>query len=319
MSGTQLHTQVVIVGAGLAGLACAKQLTQRGLSVLILDKARGPGGRVSSKRTEDHSVDLGAQFFTVRTPEFGAQVDQWASEGQVKEWAPRMALAAPNMYSDSPDRHTRYVGSPKMGAIGHAAAQGLTIRPRSRVIEVSDSLILESGEKVSYEQLVLACPADQTAELIDVKIPAQAPCWSAWVDIDAEQPFDAAFVKDSPIGWVANDSSKPGRESKRRWVMQATREWSQDFLEQTPEWAMREMQQALHEILPNPFEISQGAIHRWRYARPWPSDESMATSSIRFSDNIWVCGDYLNGGRVEGAWQSGYQTASHILAALEQR
>ena len=70
MSGTQLHTQVVIVGAGLAGLACAKQLTQRGLSVLILDKARGPGGLGCSKRTEDHSVDLGAQFFTVRTPEF---------------------------------------------------------------------------------------------------------------------------------------------------------------------------------------------------------------------------------------------------------
>ena len=54
----------------------------------------------------------------------------------------------------------------------------------------------------------------------------------------------------------------PAENPKRRWVMQATREWSQDFLEQTPEWAMRELQQALHEILPNPFEISQGAIHR---------------------------------------------------------
>ena len=76
-----------------------------------------------------------------------------------------MALAAPNTYSDSPDRHTRYVGSPKMGAIGHAAAQGLNIRPQSRVVEVAEDLILETGEKVSFEQLVLACPADQTAEL----------------------------------------------------------------------------------------------------------------------------------------------------------
>ena len=82
---------------------------------------------------------------------------------------------------------------------------------------------------------------------------------------------------------------------------------------------MREMQQALHEILPNAFQVTQGAIHRWRYARPWPNDETMATSSIQFSERIWVCGDYLNGGRVEGAWQSGYQTASHILATLRQR
>lgn len=319
MSGTQLHSQVVIVGAGLAGLACAKHLTQQGLSVLILDKAKGPGGRVSSKRTEDYPVDLGAQFFTVRTPEFRAQVDQWISEGQVSEWAPRMALATPSTFSESPDRHTRYVGSPKMGAIGHAAAQGLEIRPQSRVVEVSKTLTLETGEKVSFDRLVLACPADQTAELINIQLPAQAPCWSAWVDIDTEQPFDAAFVKDSPIGWVANDSSKPGRKSKQRWVMQATREWSQDFLETPPEWAMGELQQALHQILPNAFEVNHGAIHRWRYARPWPSDESMATSSIQFTENIWVCGDYLNGGRVEGAWQSGYQTASHILATVGKR
>lgn len=319
MSGTQLHSQVVIVGAGLAGLACARQLTQRGLSVLVLDKARGPGGRISSKRTTDHSVDLGAQFFTVRTPEFRAQVDQWTSEGQASVWAPRMALALPKTYSDSPDRHTRYVGSPKMGAIGHAAAQGIDIRPQSRVIEVSERLQLETGETVSFDQLVLACPADQTAELIDIKLPAQAPCWSAWVDIDVEQPFDAAFVKNSPIGWVANDSSKPGRTSKRRWVMQATREWSQSCLEEPAEWAMQELQHALRDILPNAFDISQGAIHRWRYARPWPDDEAMATNSIQFAENIWVCGDYLNGGRVEGAWQSGYQTASHVLAALDKR
>ena len=65
---------------------------------------------------------------------------------------------------------------------------------------------------------------------------------------------------------------------------------------------MQEMQQALHEILPNAFEVGRGAIHRWRYARPWPNDEAMATSSVQFAHNIWVCGDYLNGGRVEGAW-----------------
>jgi len=40
---------VVVVGAGIAGLACARALTAAGYPVRVLDRGRRPGGRMSSR------------------------------------------------------------------------------------------------------------------------------------------------------------------------------------------------------------------------------------------------------------------------------
>lgn len=58
--------KVAVVGAGIAGLACAKRLTELGVLVEVFDKARGPGGRMTSKRTTHGYLDLGAQYFSGR-------------------------------------------------------------------------------------------------------------------------------------------------------------------------------------------------------------------------------------------------------------
>ena len=54
---------VAIIGAGMAGAACAYSLKQRGVDVVVFDKGRKPGGRMTSKRTADGYLDLGAQYY----------------------------------------------------------------------------------------------------------------------------------------------------------------------------------------------------------------------------------------------------------------
>lgn len=98
--------KVGVIGAGMAGLACAQALTGAGFGVVVIDKGRGAGGRMSSRRLAtslgEVSFDHGAQYFTARTPEFVAQVRRWASDGTVAVW--------------TGGSHDAWVGTPTMNA-----------------------------------------------------------------------------------------------------------------------------------------------------------------------------------------------------------
>ena len=60
----QLNTETLIIGAGLSGLSAAQTLVRSGRSVLVVDKGRGVGGRLATRRIGDATLDHGAQFFT---------------------------------------------------------------------------------------------------------------------------------------------------------------------------------------------------------------------------------------------------------------
>ena len=109
---------IAIVGAGIAGLSCADALTNMGHDVILLDKGRGPGGRMSTRRMDTPlgqvAFDHGAQYFTARDPGFCAQVDVWAEHGIVARW-PQAAVDA-------------WVGVPGMNAVIKAMAAWHDVR-----------------------------------------------------------------------------------------------------------------------------------------------------------------------------------------------
>jgi predicted NAD/FAD-dependent oxidoreductase len=110
--------RVAIIGAGLAGLACATRLGEDGVAVSLFDKARGPGGRMSVRRIETPSgeapFDHGAQYFTVRGASFRDQVTRWAADGVAAPWP----AAGPEAW----------VGVPGMNAPVRALAAGRDVR-----------------------------------------------------------------------------------------------------------------------------------------------------------------------------------------------
>ena len=76
-SGSKQIIDVLIIGAGLAGLAAASDLKSQGRNVIVVDKGRGPGGRLASRHIANASFDNGALFMTSRHPRFLSQVQQW--------------------------------------------------------------------------------------------------------------------------------------------------------------------------------------------------------------------------------------------------
>ena len=79
-----------IVGAGMAGLACADALKHAGHSVALFDKGRGQGGRMSTRRLPtslgEVAIDHGAQYFTARDLAFKQLVATWRDLGIALPW-----------------------------------------------------------------------------------------------------------------------------------------------------------------------------------------------------------------------------------------
>jgi predicted NAD/FAD-dependent oxidoreductase len=340
MSATHRGT-IAIVGGGIAGLTCARQLVQAGHTVVVIDKARGPGGRASTRRSDHGWFDHGAQYFTARDPRFARDVDDWQSAGVVRPWDGRVVELDGGggiTRERRPDR-PRLVGHPAMSSLCEHLAAGVEYIPRVRVAAVRRAgdawfLIADNGRDVGpWSQVVLAMPAPQI-----VRVPglprtladrlaavAMDPCWALMCAFDSPLgvDFDAARVGGGTIDWLARDTSKPGRATGAgatpdRWVVHATASWSRAELERHPDQVRDAMLAAFAAAIDQPpMAPAHATVHRWRYARP---REPLGEACVYdVESGIGACGDWCIGPRLEAAYLSGVAMAERILATTTHR
>ena len=322
------HTEIAIIGAGVTGLATASCLSPR--HYRIFEKSRGPGGRLASKRMDAVRADIGAQFFTVRDHRFQVAVDSAVAAGFVTQWQPKMGTFQDHQPIASPDHQARFVGHPYMNSLGRFLSQDIEIQTESRVQTIVPNgdlfrLILTSQETLTADCVLVTAPVDQMVTMLqhfDVEQLgsqfAMDPTWTTVLSTEAPlrgsagESFDALFGGDHPLfDFIAVENSKPGRQSNFI-VVHATPEWSTKHLESDP----AEISELIREALSETFQVTTQAkvSHRWRYARPTNPKFTAQKRIYQVSPNLWVAGDYLAGGRVEGAYLSGLEAAERILA-----
>ena len=322
------HIEVAIIGAGVTGLATASRLSPR--NYRIFEKSRGPGGRLASKRMDAVRADIGAQFFTVRDHRFQVAVESAVAAGFVTQWKPNMGTFQDHQPIASPDHQARFVGHPYMNSLGRFLSQDIEIQTESRVQTVEPNgdlfrVILTSQETLTADCVLVTAPVDQMVAMLqhfDVEQLgsrfAMDPTWTTVLSVEeplrgsAGEPFDALFGGDHPLfDFIAVENSKPGRQSNYI-VVHATPEWSTQHLESDP----AEISELIREAFSETFQVTTQArlSHRWRYARPINPKFTAQKGIYQVSPNLWVAGDYLAGGRVEGAYLSGLEAAERILA-----
>jgi renalase len=325
--------RIAVVGAGVSGLTCARELTRSGLVVNVFEKARGSGGRSATRRAGDYHFDHGAQYFTVRDQRFAAEVEDWTCAGVVRPWTGRIVELVEGGSTAEKSESTRYVGVPGMTAPARALAAEVDVRWRARVrkIERDDAswrLILEGGEAhEGFSAVVVSAPAPQSADMLRDVTPRLAaacgsvvmqPCWSVMAAFD--QPvgadFDGAFINGRDLAWVARNSGKPGRPSAPEcWVLQAGPEWSRRSLERDGSEVAGALLASFFAIGAWPFqEPLHLDAHRWRFART--ARRITAGCLFDAEARVVVCGDWLCGDRIEGAFLSGLQAARELLTIL---
>lgn len=307
-----------IIGAGMAGLACADALKGVGHCVALFDKGRGPGGRMSTRRLAtplgEAAFDHGAQYFTARDPAFRRLVRSWNDQGAVAPWPPAGVGA--------------WVGTPGMNAVitkmarHHAVTWNHLI---SGLVREQGQwwLIGEAGKVGPFDAVILSIPAEQAAAILSLhefsmaRIALMArsqPCWTGMFVFDRPLDVLPPVIRDrGDIAWATRNSAKPGRSGPEAWVVQASALWTCARLEASQKEISAMLYAALADAagcaLPAPVAAMS---HRWRYAlSAGTGDGALWNPGI----GLGVCGDWLLGPRVECAWLSGQMLAKSILGS----
>ncbi|MGP9819831.1 NAD(P)/FAD-dependent oxidoreductase [Salinarimonas sp. NSM] len=308
---------IAVIGAGLAGGIVARDLAAAGRRVHIVEKSRGAGGRMATRRTpEGLSFDHGAQFFRAHGPDFGAEIAAWAARGLAAPWG-----------ADG-----RFVGAPAMNVPVKALVAGLPLAVGSAVGAITGApgrweLTLADGGRLGPVAAVLVtAPAPQAATLLAPVAPAlaeaaggvrYAPCLALMLayppDALADAPVPAQRPDHGAIAWMAEEASKPGRATgaPRRIVVHATPAWSRAHLEETPEAIAQALLAEAAPLLAASAAPLHAVAHRWRYALV---EEPVGRACLWDAESgLGAAGDWCLGGRVEAAYDSGRALARAVL------
>jgi len=320
--------RIAVIGAGMAGLTCARELARADAKVTIFERARGLGGRLGTRRQGNLAFDHGTQYITARSRPFAKYVEIANRAGVLAPWRPRIIEDERSWEAPIEDWH---VGVPGMSA---------AVRPLSRSVDVQTGVGVhellqgqrgweiqtDSGRGNSiFDAIAVAVPAPQALSLLgphgrafrhltDVSM---APCWAAMMSFDRPVDVGAEVRRwtQGPLSWAACDSSKLQRPAGvQSWTLHASVPWSRDHLEADATEVARLL---LHEFanmtgtsLPAPVHLQ---AHRWRHALveqalglPCIVDEEIAAGA---------CGDWCIAPRVEAAFESG-RTLAHSLLSM---
>ena len=342
--------RIAVVGAGIAGTACARTLASAGHQVTVFEKSHGAGGRLSTRNTQFGSFDHGAQYFTVRDTRFEQALAM--NPQLVRRWSAntvRILDAAGRVVASSlPPSEAHWVATPGMSALVKDWIQPLQangqVHFETQVTRIqADGLspkrwqLRTEGPGVTtsvhsgFDAVIMAVPSAQAHALLmssqiarpimgEIGKVTVAPCWTLLLAFpQAAQPslahlgpqWNAARSTHHRIAWLARESSKPGRGPIERWTVQASPEWSQRHLEDDKERVKAKLLKAFTEVTGIRAEPPFAEVHRWRYAQ---TTQPLGTSHLWDAKlGIGACGDWCLGHRVEDAFVSGLEMALAVL------
>ncbi|PKL78550.1 MAG: NAD/FAD-dependent oxidoreductase [Candidatus Melainabacteria bacterium HGW-Melainabacteria-1] len=323
----------LVIGAGIAGIIAARRLLKLDWQVTVLEKSKGLGGRMATRRIGEAVFDHGAQFFTMHSMFFRVLVEHMQDEGVVGEWS-RGFLNGDRILSL--DGYLRLYGRAGMSAVAKYLAEPLDVRMQEDVLAIEAigpkwRVRCKSGSEFEADSLILTAPLPQALTLVQ-QIPAfdpelekrlkelkYEPCITVMATLDGPSgiPDPGAIASAdpmSPIAWMADNRIKgispvdcvtihgTGHFSRQHWKLD--REAAGDML-----WQAAQPLLAADRV--------EMQCHGWRFARPvtvLPENYLM----VQQTPPLLLAGDAFGDmfHPVEGAALSGLEAAKHLSKLL---
>ena len=316
----------VVVGAGMAGLAAARVLSGAGLKPLVLEKNAECGGRLATARLGGGFVDVGAQFFTARSPEFISQTEKQEHNGS-------LSLRFEKDFMGTMERCLYAPGG--MAELARLMMEGLEVKTGIAVMGFQSEnnvwkIRLGNGEICFTRSLILTPPYPVLRpwlESVWPKIPNEdqqaleniryLPCLCLAVELDGPSAIASpgyALMPHADINWVTDNRSKGLSQSTVLTVLASPEFSEQNFNE--PESAITAaLIERLGSLIPSETRMMHAALYRWPYSRV-AQDFGKPFYRIPGLPPLYLAGDGFAGARVEGAFTSGFEAGNALAQEL---
>lgn len=319
--------KVAVIGAGLAGLSCARVLRRSGCYVELFEQDRIIGGRIATTRLGLTPFDHGAQYITARGNAFRTYLDELVSSAYAKRWVPKTSDG-----SEARSMLPWFVGTPGMSSLVRPLAEGVRLNTdrRAHAIERVDKawyIWFEDETSVGpFAAIAICTPASEAKLLVgrldELALPLErvrmSPCWAVLARLEERVlPTQDVFSDMSEvIRWVARNNAKPSRPPRGdHIVIHASPAWSRETEDVEPEVVASEMWNEVCNVLSlPPTRPAQLSAHLWREG---VVDESLGQTCLFSTDHmVGLAGDWCLGRMAEHAFESGSRLGRTMVDAL---
>jgi renalase len=348
---------VVVIGAGLAGLVCAQQLQQSGYQVVVVEKSRGVGGRLATRRLLGTCADHGVRYLDSQGPLTDCLIQTLHQQNLLHFWTNTLhTLHASELEADklqATDVKPYYTASAGLTSAAKFLANKLDIRHGQRaqaLIPGEDrwQIVMEAtgtapASPLMARSVVIAIPAPQALALVQplleygtptelvepIKAVEFDPCYSVIAAYPpqgpeiAQLPWQALSFEgsthSSDLAWLSVESKKRPDAKQPVLVAQSTAAFAQSHLEAEDLQPIGQhlLRQAA-TLAPWLAAPTELQVHRWRYAFVrQPLQQLYLTTNLPLP---LVCsGDWCGGRQIENALESGLAAACQISFLLDNR
>jgi predicted NAD/FAD-dependent oxidoreductase len=351
---SDLQFDIAIIGAGIAGLTCAKALQKAGYTVVILEKSRGVGGRVATRRIDNYRMDHGARYLEPIGDNVENLIQIMQQQNSLNLWTKTLYEYQENQLKPASNQSPKYIAAGGMNAVGQFLATGLETWFNRRVIDLNITsnktwhLSLEQTHRsakdkpleVEAKLVVFAIPAPQALTLLES---LESQLSSSFVQSIRSVEYDACitvmagysdeyksaflnreidwkaviFPEDNILDWVGLDSSKRNDSQSPTVVIQSTANFAKTYLDTVDLEPIGNslIQTAATHLMPELNHPEWIKIHRWRYAFCRQSlPEFYLQTTIPLP---LVCiGDWCGGEQIDGALASGKAAINWIKQSV---
>jgi predicted NAD/FAD-dependent oxidoreductase len=271
-----MHAHCIVVGAGLSGLAAARSLKDQSFSVMMLDKGRGVGGRVATRRHDQAGScwDHGAQFVTFRHPEMVEHLQHWNAWDLLQPWHASPADSA----------RMRLRPATGMNAFAKRLAEGLDLRSGTALqrLVFKDgmwTLHCNTGLTLHSPQILLTAPPPQILDLLSASElrPSDAVlqalhsvrynrCLSLLAECAGPSGLPEPGIVQPRSGHFSTliDHQRKGISQLPLVTAHARPDFSLEWYDRDRTLATAVLRAALAEHLASP--IVQATVHGWKFA-----------------------------------------------------
>lgn len=316
----------MIIGGGMTGLITATLLQREGIQTTVLDKGRGIGGRLATRRVKysdsiEGIFDYGTQHFSVKQPQFQVWVDDWLKQGIIKQWCRGFGEV---------DGKPRYCGVNGTRGIAKYLAQDLNVHTSTKVVKLKCDRqwwLETDNQQFEADVLVMTPPIPQSIALLDnsdIALPSEIrnsleqisyhSCIAvlALLEKPSNIPLPGGIAPENDLIWLADNYQKGISPHGYGVTLHATPEfsdanWDSDDAEIA--------QKLFKAALPWLDSVIKYQVHRWRYSLPktFYSQPCLAVPQLP----LILAGDAFVAPNIEGAVLSGIAAARSVIDYFE--